>query len=259
MPSTLSAVSGEVTSTGSASGRSSAVLHDRGRLAHAVVRDGLRDRRHRERRRKHLALADRRLSPRATSLSISPRLEGGTASASSDFGRGQRRLRVEAECLGRLDHLLGPDVDAQRGENGVARVGEAPDEGAAAGRIVGVRDLSADVRLFDVSTGNSSSSATTPASRPAVAVMILKVEPGGCGAENARPATPRTSPVFASITATPPYWSPSAVTAAVWTSGSMVVLTSSPGVGLPVASVRFCSLARRRRRARPTAGPRAAR
>ena len=51
---------------------------------------------------------------------------------------------------------------------------------------------------------NSSSSETTPFCRAAVVVIVLKVDPGGCGAEKACPARARTSPLRASSTATPP-------------------------------------------------------
>ena len=44
----------------------------------------------------------------------------------------------------------------------------------------------------------------------AAAVMILKLEPGGWGAETARPASASTEPSLGLITAIPPSWSPSA-------------------------------------------------
>ncbi len=45
-----------------------------------------------------------------------------------------------------------------------------------------------------VCTGNSSLRLAVPASSAPVSVMILKIEPGGCGAENATPARASTSP-----------------------------------------------------------------
>ena len=53
-------------------------------------------------------------------------------------------------------------------------------------------------------TGNGVVSFTSPASSAAVAVTILKVEPGGCGAENATPASARISQVRGSSAAIPP-------------------------------------------------------
>src|SRR5215216_3456483 len=46
-----------------------------------------------------------------------------------------------------------------------------------------------------VSTGNGVEGLTIPASSAAVAVMILNVEPGGCGAEKAIPARARILPL----------------------------------------------------------------
>ena len=56
----------------------------------------------------------------------------------------------------------------------------------------------------EVWIGNWSVSLTTPASSAAVVVISLKVEPGGCGPENAMPARASTEPSRASSTATPP-------------------------------------------------------
>ena len=69
-------------------------------------------------------------------------------------------------------------------------------------------------------------------------VTILKVEPGGWGAEKAWPARARTSPLRASSTATPPERPASAETAASCSSGSIVVFTGAPGRGLAWASTR---------------------
>ena len=55
-----------------------------------------------------------------------------------------------------------------------------------------------------VSTGKLSLSLTTFSSSAATVVTTLKDEPGGWGAENARPDTPSTDPCLASSTATPP-------------------------------------------------------
>ena len=69
-------------------------------------------------------------------------------------------------------------------------------------------------------------------------VTILKVEPGGCGAENATPARARTSAVRASSAAMPPNLPASAVTAARWSFVSIVVRTVFPGRGVERASSR---------------------
>ena len=61
--------------------------------------------------------------------------------------------------------------------------------------------------------------------------MILKTEPGGCGAEKATPASPRTSPSRGRSTATPPNRPASASTAARCTRGSIVVRTGLPRRG----------------------------
>ena len=51
--------------------------------------------------------------------------------------------------------------------------------------------------------GNVSLSLTIPASSAPVAVMIFIVEPGGCSAENATPASASSAPVRGSIAAIP--------------------------------------------------------
>ena len=55
-----------------------------------------------------------------------------------------------------------------------------------------------------VATGNGVDGFASFARKAAAAVTILNVDPGGCGPENAMPASARTSPVRASIAATPP-------------------------------------------------------
>lgn len=58
--------------------------------------------------------------------------------------------------------------------------------------------------------------------------MILKVDPGGWGADTARPASARTAPSRGRITAAPPIRAPSA--AAVWAMrcGLIVVVSERP-------------------------------
>ena len=69
-------------------------------------------------------------------------------------------------------------------------------------------------------------------SRAAVVVIILKVEPGGWGAEKAWPASARTSPLRASRTAIPPERPASAETADSCRPVSIVVFTGAPGLRL---------------------------
>ena len=99
---------------------------------------------------------------------------------------------------------LRADLHAQRGEHRVARVGEAS---RGTSRRTTRRSRSRAPRrrsIACVSTGNSVDGFTTPRSSAAVVVTILNVEPGGCGAEKAMPASARTSPLRGSSAATPP-------------------------------------------------------
>ena len=149
----VAAVSGEVTSTGlAARARAPRSAGDRGRHPHALVGDRLRDRRHLQRRRQHLALADRRFAG---------------LDAVGEVGRDRARGRVDdprssaasKSCGGSLkpnssdvSTSFGPaELGAERREDRVARVGEALGEGAAARLVVGVGDLAADlgVRRLD--------------------------------------------------------------------------------------------------------------
>ena len=79
---------------------------------------------------------------------------------------------------------------------------------------------------------------TSPSSSAAVVVMILKVEPGGWGAENAIPASARISPFFGSSAAIPPKRPASPSTAASWIFGAIDVRTGSAARGRAVASTR---------------------
>ena len=69
-------------------------------------------------------------------------------------------------------------------------------------------------------------------------VIILKVDPGGWGAEKACPASARTSPLRASRTAMPPERPASAETAVSCRPVSIVVFTGAPGFGSPLARIR---------------------
>ncbi len=64
--------------------------------------------------------------------------------------------------------------------------------------------ISRPMSEFDDSTGKVSVVFTIPASSAPVAVMILNVDPGGCGAENAIPESAMTEPFRAFRTAAPP-------------------------------------------------------
>ena len=81
-------------------------------------------------------------------------------------------------------------------------------------------------------------SLTMPASSAAVAVMIFIVEPGGCSAENATPASACSAPVRGSIAAIPAYRPAIAVIAARSIVGLIVVVTDLAGTGLVLASTR---------------------
>ena len=72
----------------------------------------------------------------------------------------------------------------------------------------------------------------------AVAVMIFMVEPGGCTAESAMPASARSAPVRGFMTTMPPYWPPSAATAARSIFGEIVVRTGLASTGATDASTR---------------------
>ncbi len=89
-----------------------------------------------------------------------------------------------------------------------------------------------------LSTGNSVRGLTMPASSAAVAVTILNVEPGGCGAENASPASARISPLRGSSAAMPPKRPARPVTAASCRRVSIVVRTGLAGFGRARASTR---------------------
>ena len=68
----------------------------------------------------------------------------------------------------------------------------------------------------------------TPCWSAAAAVMILKLEPGGWGAETARPASASTEPSLGLITAIPPRRSPRAFCAVRCRPRRMVVVIERP-------------------------------
>jgi hypothetical protein len=114
-----------------------------------------------------------------------------------------------------------------------------------------------------VETGNFVDALTRPDSSAAAAVTILKTDPGGCGAENATPASARTSALRASSAAIPPKRPASAVTAAAWMPRSIVVRTGRarrgaarasrrlPAISVPPGTPATCSSTIRSRPERP--------
>ena len=86
-------------------------------------------------------------------------------------------------------------------------------------------------RWVSVWTGKTVEGLAAPASRTAVSVIILNVEPGGCRSLAAIPARARIWPSGLTAAA-PPSRSPSAATAAFWASGSIVVRTFWPARGV---------------------------
>ncbi len=114
--------------------------HERRRLAHAAGADRLRDRRHLERGREHLPLADRA----DAEVEVVADLLGDARLRRGDrVERGavvELRPLVEAEPLRGLHQPVVADLRPERREDRVARLGECLDEGAAAVLAVGVVD-----------------------------------------------------------------------------------------------------------------------
>jgi hypothetical protein len=69
--------------------------------------------------------------------------------------------------------------------------------------------------------------------------MILNVEPGGCGADTARPASASTAPSRGRTTATPPSFEPSAAAAARCRPGRIVVCSVRPRTAFVLATTRL--------------------
>ena len=95
----------------------------------------------------------------------------------------QRRRRVEAEQLGGLDQLLAAELGARAGAKTVLHESAKLSTKVPPQSSSWALGISRPISEFEDSTGNSSEGLTIPASSAPVAVMILKVEPGGCGAE----------------------------------------------------------------------------
>ena len=89
------------------------------------------------------------------------------------------------------------------------------------------------------SMGNSVEGFTSPRSSAAAVVTSLKVEPGGCGAEKAMPASARISPLRGSSAATPPSLPASPTTAASWSPVWIVVWIAGAARGRARASTRL--------------------
>src|ERR1700750_764659 len=86
--------------------------------------------------------------------------------------------------------------------------------------------------------------------------MILNVEPGGWGADTARPARPSTAPSDGRMTATPPRRLPRAFAAACWSPRWIVVCSERPALRGSLTMVRWPNFSDRLRGA-PLAGAQA--
>ena len=92
--------------------------------------------------------------------------------------------------------------------------------------------------VASVASANVLRGLATPACSTPLTVTILNVDPGGCSASKAMPATASTWPLAGSSAITPPYWPPSALTAALCNVGEIVVRTVLPARGATLASTR---------------------
>src|SRR6201999_3700975 len=111
------------------------VLEQRRLVADAVLADRRRDERHLQRRRLHLALADRRRADRQIVADLVRRRDRRGRLARED------RVLVEAELLRGGDEVLRAQLRAERREDAVAGVRERAAQRAAARLAVGVLDL----------------------------------------------------------------------------------------------------------------------
>ena len=68
--------------------------------------------------------------------------------------------------------------------------------------------------------------------------MILKLDPGGCGADTASPASATTAPSRGRITATPPSCWPRAAAACTISPGLIVVVSERPSTAGMLAMTR---------------------
>ena len=155
--------------------------------AGARRRRSCRDGRHLQRRRQHLPLADRGRAHVQFALDRVGRRQRAFG------GAGDSRILVEAELFGHRDEPRRAELDAERGEDRVARDREGEFQRAAAFLAVGVAQLHAvERRVGRVREGRARRREWAP-STP-VRVTILNVDPGGCSAVEADPATARISP-----------------------------------------------------------------
>ena len=117
------------------------------------------------------------VEPTARSSPISPAAGIVLSAAPGDVGR-----LVEAEALGGGDEPLGAELDAERGEDRVARLREGVDQRASARLAVGV--LEVDAFEHGLRSGREGvGGLVIPASSAPVGVIILNVEPGGWSPE----------------------------------------------------------------------------
>ena len=121
-------------------------------------------------------------------LSAAPGIDGG-------WLKPKRSAIATSRCAAELG--------AERREHRVARDGEGVEQRAAAGLAAGVLQREAVDRRRGLRSGTWSPSLTIPACSAAVAVMIFIVEPGGCSAEKAMPASASSAPVRGFITVDP--------------------------------------------------------
>ena len=149
--------------------------------AHAAVGDRRADRGHPERRREVLVLADRARADGEAVLEVL----GGRDRAR--LGRGDVRLLVEAEGSAAATSRLAPSLAPSGPKTELQECANEFDEAAAAGLVARVAQPDAGQRRGRAHRIGARRLARRRAWSAAAAVMILNEEPGGWGAETARP------------------------------------------------------------------------
>ena len=183
-------------------------------------------------RREHLELADRR----RPHLERAHDLPGGGQRARTLAAQG--RGLVEPVALGHLHQPLRRRPSPRAGRTPSCRSGRSCSR-TCRRRARRSRSPAPHHRSRPCSPRRTCRCGLT--SRPssaAVVVTILNVEPGGCGAEIAIPASARILAVRASSAATPPSLPASAVTAACCSRLSIVATAGRDGRGVLTASTR---------------------
>ena len=147
--------------------------------AHAVVGDRRGDLGHPQRRGGDLALADRARADREVVADLAGRRDRRRAAR-----RRSRRGSLKPKRLGRLDEPLRAELGAQGREDGVAGVRRRPLRSVPPQDSPLAFSSSTPERVADrLDRDRSRSGLTIPSSSAPARVMILKVEPGGWGAE----------------------------------------------------------------------------